>query len=88
MAEFAQDHSKSPPPSGPLEAFLRRFARFSYGIVVLLVYVLASAALGLALAPVLWGWHRLWGKFPVLPRPEARCDVHRKVTTRELDTVE
>jgi acetyltransferase-like isoleucine patch superfamily enzyme len=60
MAEFAQDHSKSPPPSGPLEAFLRRFARFSYAIVVLLVYVLASAALGLALAPVLWGWHKLW----------------------------
>jgi acetyltransferase-like isoleucine patch superfamily enzyme len=61
MAEFAQDHSKSPPPSGALEVFLRRFARFSYAIVVLLVYVLASAALGLALAPVLWGWHWLSG---------------------------
>ena len=61
MSEFAKDHSKSPPPSGRLEALLRRFARVSYGVVVLLIYVLASAALGLALAPVLWGWHRFVG---------------------------
>ncbi len=67
MSEFAKDHSKSPPPSGRLETLLRRFARASYAVVVLVVYVLASAALGLALAPVLWGWHRCAGLGAGLP---------------------
>ena len=61
MTEFAQDHSKSPPPSGWFEVLLRRFGRVSYGVLVLLIYVMASAALGLALAPVLWGWHHFAG---------------------------
>ncbi len=61
MTEFAQDHSKSPPPKHFVEHLLRRFARVSYGIMVLLVYVLASGALGLALGPVLWGWQRAAG---------------------------
>lgn len=24
-----------------------------------------------------WGWHRLWGKVPVFPRPFYYCKVHR-----------
>ncbi len=51
---FAKDHSKSPPPTGLAERLMRRFARVSYGVAVLLVYTLASAALGIALAPALW----------------------------------
>ncbi len=34
-----------------------------------------------------WGWHRLWGKFNVIPRIVARCEVHR-IVSRELDTTE
>ena len=25
-----------------------------------------------------WGWHRLWGRVPVFPRPYLYCEVHRK----------
>jgi hypothetical protein len=31
-----------------------------------------------------WGWHRLWGRFPVVPRIVARCEVH-KTAGREAD---
>ena len=24
-----------------------------------------------------WGWHYLWGRVPVFPRPFAYCDAHR-----------
>ena len=55
---FAEDQRKNPPPSGWLDRTLRRFARASYGAAVLLLYVLASSALGLAMAPALgfWSW--------------------------------
>ncbi len=53
---FAEDQSKNPPPRGVLEILLRRFARGSYVLAVLLMYLLASTALGLALAPALWVW--------------------------------
>lgn len=55
---FADDQRKNPPPSGWLDRTLRRFARASYGAAVLLLYVLASSALGLAMAPALgfWSW--------------------------------
>lgn len=51
---FAEDDSRSPPPSGALERVVRRFARPAYGIMVLAIYVVAAAALGLAAAPALW----------------------------------
>ncbi len=53
---FAEDQSKNPPAKGILEFLLRRFARASYGLAVLLLYLLASTALGVALAPALWAW--------------------------------
>ncbi|HJV21620.1 MAG TPA: hypothetical protein VJ570_02935 [Holophagaceae bacterium] len=53
---FAEDQSKNPPPVGVLEVLLRRFARGSYVLAVLLLYLLASTALGVALAPALWVW--------------------------------
>ncbi|HJV90626.1 MAG TPA: hypothetical protein VJ623_10005 [Holophagaceae bacterium] len=53
---FAEDQSKNPPPAGVLEVLLRRFARGSYVLAVLLLYLLASTALGVALAPALWVW--------------------------------
>jgi hypothetical protein len=50
---FAEDQSRNPPPRHAFDRFLRRFARASYFVAVLLVYVVASTALGLALAPAL-----------------------------------
>lgn len=60
---FAEDQSKNPPPKGVFEFLLRRFARISYGLAVLLLYLLASTALGVALAPALWVWSKTapWG---------------------------
>lgn len=56
---FAEDQRKNPPPSSWLDRLLRRFARASYGGAVLLLYVLAATALGLALAPALWTTNKL-----------------------------
>ena len=63
MKPYATDQSKNPPPMNGLDRLLRRFSRVAYVIAVLLMYVLASTALGLALAPALWIWSRLqlWG---------------------------
>jgi acetyltransferase-like isoleucine patch superfamily enzyme len=59
MKPYAKDQSKNPPPKNRLDRLLRRFSRFAYVIAVLLMYVLASTALGLALAPALWIWAHL-----------------------------
>ena len=59
MKSFAKDQSKNPPPRNGLDRMLRRFSRLAYGTAVLLLYVLASTALGLALAPALWVWSHL-----------------------------
>ena len=55
---FATDQRKNPPPKNALDRLLRRFARASYGLAVLLLYAVASTALGAALAPAigLWRW--------------------------------
>jgi len=50
---FAEDDSKNPPAQSFLDKLTRRFSRPAYLIVVLLLYLLASTALGLALAPAL-----------------------------------
>lgn len=50
---------------------LRRFARVSYHVFVVLLVTLAATALGLALAPALWVWHTgsAWSAtLPVWPR--------------------
>lgn len=59
MASYARDQSKNPPPMNGLDRVLRRFARLAYGTAVLFLYVLASTALGMALAPALWAWSHL-----------------------------
>ena len=51
---FAEDDTKNPPARSFLDKLTRRFSRPAYVIVVLLLYLLASTALGLALAPALW----------------------------------
>jgi acetyltransferase-like isoleucine patch superfamily enzyme len=50
---FAEDDSKNPPAQYFLDKLTRRYSRPAYLIVVLLLYLLASTALGLALAPAL-----------------------------------
>ena len=59
MKPFAKDQSKNPPPTNWLDRLLRRFSRAAYGVAVLLMYTLASTALGLALAPAIWLWTRV-----------------------------
>ncbi len=66
---FAEDQSKNPPPRHAFDRFLRRFARASYFVAVLLLYVLASTALGLALAPALWAFDHLASWSVRLPPP-------------------
>lgn len=66
---FAQDQSKNPPPLHAFDRLLRRFARASYFAAVLLLYALASTALGLALAPALWCFERLSAWSDRLPGP-------------------
>lgn len=50
---FAEDDSKNYPAQSFLDRLTRRFSRSAYVIVVLLLYLLASTALGLALAPAI-----------------------------------
>ncbi len=66
---FAEDQSKNPPPRHAFDRFLRRFARASYLVAVILLYVLASTALGVAVAPALWAFDRLASWSAGLPVP-------------------
>lgn len=66
---FAQDQSKNPPPLNTLDRVLRRFARVSYHVAVLLLYVLVSTALGIALAPALWSFDGLLAWSADFPGP-------------------
>jgi len=66
---FAEDQSKNPPPKHAFDRLLRRFARASYFLFVLLLYALASTALGLALAPALWCYEHLAAWSGQLPGP-------------------
>ena len=56
---YAEDDSKNPPPTGWLDRLARRFSRPAYLVVVLGIYLLASTALGLAIAPALWLFDRI-----------------------------
>jgi len=56
---FAEDDSKNPPANSILDKLIRRFSRLAYVIVVLLLYALASTALGLALAPALFFFNEI-----------------------------
>jgi len=65
---FAEDDSKNPPPQSILDKLTRRFSRLSYVIVVLLLYALASTALGLALAPALWLFSQIFFWIQYMPQ--------------------
>ena len=56
---FAEDDSKNPPAQSFLDKLTRRFSRPAYVIVVLSLYLLASTALGLALAPALYLFNQI-----------------------------
>ncbi len=57
----------SPPPSSPLDRFIRRFQFASYLGAVLVMYAIAATALGLAAAPALWFVDRAAGWAGALP---------------------
>ena len=69
MKPFAKDQSKNSPPKNWLDQLIRRFSRIAYGLAVLLMYTLASTALGLALAPALWIWSLIHAWAIPLPGP-------------------
>ncbi len=66
---FAEDQSKNPPPRNVFDRLLRRFARASYFVVVLLLYAVASTAVGVAVAPALWSYQYLATWCSALPGP-------------------
>ena len=66
---FAEDQSKNPPAKNRFDRLLRRFARISYFAAVLLLYAVASTALGVALAPALWCFEHLAAWSGSLPGP-------------------
>ncbi len=65
----------NPPPTSPLDRFVRRYHGVSYAVAVVAIYTLAATALGLALmpslwvvarvAPRLWRWSS-WARWPLL----------------------
>lgn len=72
---FAYDQSKNPPPRHGFDRLLRRFARVSYFVAVLLLYAVAATAFGVALTPALWAFGHLaaWGGR--LPAPLSQLAV-------------
>lgn len=66
---YAKDQSKNPPPKHALDRLLRRFARASHFVAVLLLYTLVSMIVGLAVAPALWCFHHLAAWSHQLPSP-------------------
>jgi acetyltransferase-like isoleucine patch superfamily enzyme len=66
---FAEDQSKNPAPKHAFDRFLRRFARTSYFVAVLVLYLLAATALGVAAAPALWAFDHLASWSSGLPAP-------------------
>lgn len=68
MTDFVTS-PKNPPPKSALDRALRRFARLSYHGFIVLVFLVAAFALGLALAPAValvragWDWTAAWPSF-------------------------
>jgi acetyltransferase-like isoleucine patch superfamily enzyme len=56
MSDFVRSQ-KNPPPNSTIDRVLRRFARVSYHLFVVVVVAIAASAMGLALGPALWVWH-------------------------------
>lgn len=52
--------ANNPPAHGLIDRFVRRFSSLSHVLAVLALYLLASTAMGVALAPALWFMAR-WG---------------------------
>lgn len=64
---FAEDDSKNPPAKSLMDKLTRRFSRSAYAICVLVLYLLAATALGLAMAPALWLFSQLFILSKTLP---------------------
>jgi acetyltransferase-like isoleucine patch superfamily enzyme len=64
---FAEDDSKNPPAKSLMDKLVRRFSRASYVFSILILYLIASTALGLALAPALWLFSRVFAWTKPLP---------------------
>lgn len=56
--------ANNPPPKGAIDRFIRRFSFITHLLVILILYVIAATAYGVALAPALWflgHWHAWCG---------------------------
>lgn len=51
---------KNPPVTGMVDRFIRRFGVVSHALAILVLYAVASIAIGLALAPALWFLSLSW----------------------------
>lgn len=69
----AQDIPRDGPPRTALERWVRRFGRTVYALLVLVLYGLAAAALGLAAAPALALAGGLWDRAARLGPAPAWC---------------
>ena len=63
------DENRNPPVKGPLDRFVRRFRVLAHALAVLVVYALASVALGVALWPALHLGLAVWRASAVLSEP-------------------
>ena len=69
------DDKDNPAPTGAVDRFIRRFSSLSYALAVIVVYLLAATAVGLAMVPSillvsragprLWAWES-WLRWPAL----------------------
>jgi len=66
MSDFVNS-PKNPPPRSTLDRVLRRFARVSYHLFVIVLVVIAASAMGLALAPAMWVWQTALSWSATLP---------------------
>jgi len=51
---------KNPPATGIVDRFIRRFGVVSHALAILVLYAVASIAIGIALAPALWFLSLSW----------------------------
>lgn len=63
------DENRNPPVKGPLDRFVRRFRVLTHTLAVLVVYALASVALGIALWPALQLGLAVWRASAALSEP-------------------
>lgn len=60
VPEPVHGEHREPPPSGPVDRFIRRFHRVTHVLAILVLYVLLAIVIGIALAPALWFVASAW----------------------------